>query len=100
MPETVFLFFSGHGELDLAGKLYLMPYDGDKEHLEETAIQFEQLESFLKTIGLKNVVIFLDTCHSGAAVQGKGSESDAFTAKSIAQQISDANDISEGSTTS
>ncbi len=97
VPETVFLFFSGHGELDLAGKLYLMPYDGDKEHLEETAIQFEQLESFLKTIGLKNVVIFLDTCHSGAAVQGKGSESDAFTAKSIAQQISDANDISEGS---
>jgi uncharacterized caspase-like protein len=97
-PDTLFLFFSGHGELTAGQKFYLMPFDGDNEHPEVSAIEFKAVLDYLdEKIGAKNLVIFLDTCHSAAAIRGKGSEPEDATVGSWDKLISQANAHFSGS---
>jgi hypothetical protein len=71
--DELFVFFSGHAELDPeTNQLYLMPFDGDRNKLDLTAIPITQLIDRLKSLGTKHLIIFLDACHSGAALLGKG----------------------------
>jgi hypothetical protein len=73
IPDTLFVFFSGHAELDSdTGELYLMPTAGDPKRLSATGLQASEFIKRLKAIGPTNLLIFLDACHTGAAILAKG----------------------------
>lgn len=72
-PDTLFVFFSGHAELDTdTDLLYLMPTAGDRKHLSSTGILATEFITKLKALAPTNLLIFLDACHSGAVILGKG----------------------------
>ena len=76
--SSIIVYFAGHGlATDDGSDLYLLPYDGDRELLNESAIRRERLIERLKTAGAKHVTLILDTCFSGLSRDG-----DALTADS------------------
>jgi hypothetical protein len=72
-PDTLFVFFSGHAELDPdTNQLYLMPTGGDRKRLSATGVLASEFITNLKAAVPSNLLIFLDACHTGAAILGKG----------------------------
>ena len=64
--SDVYVFFAGHGlASDDGEKMYLLPYDGAPELLEDTAIARERLFSDIAAANPRSVTVFLDTCYSG-----------------------------------
>ena len=64
--SDVFVFFAGHGlASDDGEKMYLLPYDGAPELLDDTAIARERLFSDIAAANPRSVTVFLDTCYSG-----------------------------------
>jgi len=45
--------------------MYLLPYDGAPELLDDTAISRERLFSDIASANPRSVTVFLDTCYSG-----------------------------------
>jgi hypothetical protein len=72
---TVFIFCAGHGapEVDPRGiesdglAKYLMPMDADPDDLFSTVLPMDDIHTICGRIESERVVVFLDTCHSGAA---------------------------------
>ncbi|MBN2519350.1 MAG: caspase family protein [Bacteroidales bacterium] len=68
----VFVFYSGHG---LSGKnnqkIYLLPYDGKVELLEERGYNLDDLYKNLEKLNAKSVTVFIDACFSGATRASK-----------------------------
>jgi hypothetical protein len=73
--DTVFIFFAGHGapEVDPRGieadglAKYLIPIDADPDDLFSTALPMDDIHTIFARIESERVVVFLDTCYSGAA---------------------------------
>lgn len=67
--DTVLLYFSGHGLTDdhqpTAPYYYIMA-DGDVDNLEKTGFSQARFKSNLAKLPTKNILVLLDTCHSGA----------------------------------
>ena len=64
--SDVYIFFAGHGlASDDGQKMYLLPYDGAPELLDDTAISRERLFSDISSANPRSVTVFLDTCYSG-----------------------------------
>jgi hypothetical protein len=62
----VYIFFAGHGlASDNGEKMYLLPYDGSPELLDDTAILRDRLFSDIASANPRSVTVFLDTCYSG-----------------------------------
>jgi uncharacterized caspase-like protein len=59
------VFFSGHGQTDNEGSLYLLPVDGDPNDLLATALPNDQLKKAMAGISGR-VLALLDACHAGA----------------------------------
>ena len=69
---NIYIFFSGHGLATPDGNdSYLIPWDGDPSILERTAIHREEMIEGLSFLKPASVVMFMDTCYSGAAKGGK-----------------------------
>ena len=65
--SDVYVFFAGHGlASDDGEKMYLLPYDGAPELLEDTAVSRDRLFSEIAQANPRSVTVFLDTCYSGA----------------------------------
>ena len=64
--SDIYVFFAGHGlASDDGSKMYLLPYDGAPELLNETAISRERLFADISAANPRSVTVFLDTCYSG-----------------------------------
>jgi hypothetical protein len=64
--SDVYVFFAGHGlASDDGQKMYLLPYDGAPELLDDTAILRDRLFSDIASANPRSVTVFLDTCYSG-----------------------------------
>ena len=64
--SDVYVFFAGHGLASEDGeKMYLLPYDGAPELLEDTAVSRDRLFSEIAAANPRSVTVFLDTCYSG-----------------------------------
>ena len=64
--SDVYVFFAGHGlASDDGEKMYLLPYDGAPELLEDTAVSRDRLFSDIAAANPRSVTVFLDTCYSG-----------------------------------
>jgi len=70
--SDVYVYFAGHGLASVDGNnAYLLPWDGDPDLLERTAILRSELIDGLKDLDAKNVTLFMDTCYSGKARGGE-----------------------------
>lgn len=67
-PEsTVFFYYSGHGAPDpKTGQAYLVPWDGDPSFLGTTAYPLDEVYASLGELRVKEVIVVLDSCFSGA----------------------------------
>ena len=63
----VYVFFAGHGLASDDGQnMYLLPYDGSPELLDDTAILRDRLFNDIAKANPRSVTVFLDTCYSGS----------------------------------
>jgi hypothetical protein len=89
--DTVIVYYAGHGapEADLSGyaddgvEKYLVPVDADPAALFTTGLSMGELERILRRIEARRLVVFLDSCFSGAASPG----SRTFTAVSGGRRV-------------
>lgn len=67
-PDSrVVIYYSGHGSPDpVSGKAYLVPYDGNPNYLDYTAYPMTKLYKQLGDLNVSAVMVFLDSCFSGA----------------------------------
>jgi hypothetical protein len=73
--DTVIIYFAGHGapEVDQRGieqdglAKYLISSDADPDDLFSTAMAMDDLQTIFGRIEAERVVVFIDTCFSGAA---------------------------------
>ncbi len=70
--SDIYIFFAGHGLASDDGKnMYLLPYDGAPELLEDTAIMRDRLFADIAGTNPRSVTVFFDTCYSG---QSRGND--------------------------
>ena len=68
----VFIFYSGHGLPSKSGdSLFFLPWDADKDYLEDTAILQSKFYDALIATKPKSVTVFLDACYSGINKNGE-----------------------------
>jgi hypothetical protein len=73
--DLVVIFYSGHGapEVDPRGiepdglAKYLVPSDADPNDLYSTGLPMDELQTIFDRIEAERVVVFMDSCYSGAA---------------------------------
>ena len=68
-PETtdLYIFYAGHGMPTADGSsAYLVPYDGDVQLLEDTAISRERFFDEISATKPRSATFFFDNCFSGA----------------------------------
>src|SRR5690242_15423114 len=64
--DVLLLYFSGHGKLDLNGRLHLCMQDTESTDLLSTAVSSARINEFADASRARNVVIILDCCYAGA----------------------------------
>jgi len=71
--DTVFVYFSGHGGVAPDRRFadgtekYLLPSDASAADFEATALPMQMIGDLLERLDSERVVVFADTCYSGAA---------------------------------
>lgn len=65
--DTLTIFVSSHGIGDIAGTTYLVAFDSVLDELETTAIAMRALKERIENTGCRNVILLVDSCHSGGA---------------------------------
>lgn len=65
--DFVLIFYSGHGKLDLAGRLHLAAANTVIETLEASSIPVESIRNYVDVSSCNKVALILDCCFSGAA---------------------------------
>lgn len=71
--DVVYLFYAGHGKVHRLGSgeaAYLLPYDGEPEHLNATSIPMDEIHRYVDVhLGqVSQVIMVTDACHAGALV--------------------------------
>ncbi|MBX9687488.1 MAG: caspase family protein [Candidatus Obscuribacterales bacterium] len=71
--DLVLIFISSHGSpADRAGENFIIAYDSDPKRPYATSIRLQDLASEVgKRTGCDRLLLLLDACHSGAAVDGQ-----------------------------
>jgi hypothetical protein len=64
------VYYSGHGKLNRAGKLYLVAADTHPDELEPTSIGVSEIIEYMRTSNCKKIGLILDCCYSGAITSG------------------------------
>ncbi|HLJ59940.1 MAG TPA: caspase family protein [bacterium] len=64
--DFVLIYYSGHGKLDMAGRLHLATFNTTVEALEATSIPVESIRNYVDVSPCSKVALMLDCCFSGA----------------------------------
>ena len=68
----VYVFYSGHGLPSEDGKsLYILPYGVDRDLINKTAINQQEIITALQAAQPKTVTMFIDSCYSGQTRVGE-----------------------------
>ncbi len=71
--DLLYVFFAGHGVLDNSGRAFFMPFAASPDIPLGLGIRADQFIQDLKeNISAKQMIFFIDACHSGASVSVKG----------------------------
>ena len=65
--DLAIVFAAGHGTTDAKGKFWFLTYDMDPDDVSATAVSREDISDVLFDLPGKKL-LFLDACHSGAAL--------------------------------
>ncbi len=65
--DQVLIYYSGHGETDLPGRLYLTATNTDTKKLVSTSIPVETLRTMIENSACRKIIMILDCCFGGAA---------------------------------
>jgi hypothetical protein len=65
--DTLFFFYSSHGVGDSAGKTYFITFDTVIDDLAATALPMQEFKNAVQKIKCCDIVMMIDTCHSGGA---------------------------------
>jgi uncharacterized caspase-like protein len=82
------VFFSGHGQRDSEGSLYLLPVDADPENLLTTAVPDDQLKKAMAGMPGRMLAL-LDACHAGAAGGDKRKNPNGLTDDLVRDLVTD-----------
>jgi Caspase domain len=75
--DTLLMYFSGHGVLDIDGDVYLATSETEAFWPSRRGFNFNELTKLMKQNSSTRIVIILDCCYSGSAKISKGHEGDA-----------------------
>jgi len=64
--DTLLLYYSGHGQQDTIGSLFLCARDTRTDFLVSTAISDSEINGIIRDSSAQTFVVILDCCHSGA----------------------------------
>ncbi|NWF31064.1 caspase family protein [Streptomyces sp. PKU-EA00015] len=64
-PDTLLVYFSGHGILSYEGELHLALAGTDQADLRWTSVPVQEIRHIFETAACRNKVLILDCCHSG-----------------------------------
>ncbi|WP_406358586.1 caspase family protein [Streptomyces sp. NBC_00658] len=64
--DVLLLYYSGHGELDIQGTLYLCAHDSKSSSLRSTALSSIEINNMIDGSAAATTIVMLDCCHSGA----------------------------------
>ena len=64
--DTLLLYYSGHGKLDIFNAFFLCASDTRLDRLIATAIRDDQVNAMMHTSPARSFVLVLDCCSSGA----------------------------------
>jgi len=67
--DVVLIFVAGHGiKRSATDTFYFLPYDVDSQNITTKGLRWSDFEEEVAALGarVKNVILMLDTCHSGA----------------------------------
>lgn len=64
--DTLLLYYSGHGQQDAVGNLFLCARDTRTDYLVSTAISDSEINGIMRDSNAQTFVVILDCCHSGA----------------------------------
>ncbi len=64
--DQVLIYYSGHGETDLPGRLYLATTNTEIRRLVSTSIPVETLRLFIENSSCRKIILILDCCYGGA----------------------------------
>jgi WD40 repeat protein len=73
--DLVVVFIAGHGVDEAEGGYHFLPVDTDIKRIGRTALPYSVLKRELAAVRA-NVVLFIDTCHSGDAFGRRGATTD------------------------
>ncbi|MDD2754245.1 MAG: HEAT repeat domain-containing protein [Methanothrix sp.] len=65
--DLIFIYYSGHGKLDRAGKLYLATTNTNANVLKSTSISINFIKELLDGSRTNKIILILDCCYSGLA---------------------------------
>jgi maltose alpha-D-glucosyltransferase/alpha-amylase len=74
--DFLFAYFSGHGEKDADGRLYLATIETDPERLLPSAVPADYIRDCLDRCRARRVAIVLDCCYAGAFPRSQQQRSD------------------------
>ncbi len=63
--DSLFFFYSSHGAGDKSGTTYFITFDTVRDELATTALPMQELKKQVENIKCRNIVMMIDTCHSG-----------------------------------
>ncbi|WP_369173509.1 caspase domain-containing protein [Streptomyces sp. R28] len=69
--DVLLLYYSGHGELDIQGTLYLCAKDTKSGSLRSTALSALEINNMINSSAAATTIIVLDCCYSGAFKGGR-----------------------------
>lgn len=96
--DILVFYFSGHGRLTRAGKLFLCAADSVTTKIEVTGIAASTLRDCMEVSEAQRLVVILDCCHSGAFRGGQipddalGGRGTFFLASSRSRHLADDGD--------
>jgi uncharacterized caspase-like protein len=80
--DTVIVFLAGHGLVRFASEAnnqteeyYFATHEADPKRLPDTALRWTALQTMLKSISAKRILLFLDACHSAGSLGGQQADS-------------------------